>query len=315
MSEFSNADLLECVVGVESVGRDRFVGFLPARGIPCHGTITEACDLESAQKICDAFNDPLCLQLRPHPNVVRRIGSFVRTESSSSGDSHRYFAHLFSEGFPPSTVLFRNFENGTAAEQSLYLDKELSYKPMDIAIIKHVARGIVKAIAFLHSCNITHGELSRDSISMDDNGTVRVRDYGMYKLPGGHANVLMASGTVMNIAPEVMLDETGYDRKGADVWCIGILIGTMAFGVSPWPARVNVIGLLYEIAHPMGTDVTLTPELMARLPKNFELLKDHVGATCPMLLSFLHKCLHRDPKQRSTATELLNHPLVASEMS
>lgn len=94
------------------------------------------------------------------------------------------------------------------------------------------------------------------------------------------------------MAPEVLRNENL--DFASDIWSLGCTIIEMATGRPPWE----------------GGDGTSNPlTLMLQISKNQSIpnLPMHLSKEA---LDFLGKCFERNPKRRSTAEELLNHPFI-----
>lgn len=95
----------------------------------------------------------------------------------------------------------------------------------------------------------------------------------------------------MFMAPEVARGEE--QSAPVDVWALGCTVIEMATGRPPWPQAENPVSALHRIA--FSDDVPEFPS--------------GVSGDCK---DFLSKCLKRDPRERRTAAQLLQHPFVAS---
>ena len=139
-----------------------------------------------------------------------------------------------------------------------------------------------------------HRDLKCDNILIDVNGTCKLADFGCSKKldtspEGGTLIMKSLKGTIPFMSPET-LSGLGYGRA-SDIWALGCLVLEMALGRNPWGKFDNIMQAMYRIV--MGGGGPDIPESL--------------GESCK---SCVVKCLHRDPKLRPTAVELLDDPFV-----
>ena len=104
-----------------------------------------------------------------------------------------------------------------------------------------IATEIANAMTFLHGKSIVHRDLKPDNILLDENGVVKICDFGVAKMLGGNdsANMTGQVGTPVYMAPELLL-QTGIrehsNPQKFDVYSFGILIWALWSRRVPYPS-------------------------------------------------------------------------------
>lgn len=150
---------------------------------------------------------------------------------------------------------------------------------------------LILCLEHLHDNDIVYRDLKPENILLDANGHIALCDFGLSKADlSTDATTNTFCGTTEYLAPEVLLDESGY-TKMVDFWSLGVLIFEMCCGWSPFYAE-NTQQMYKNIA--FGK---------VRFPK--EVLS-------PEGRSFVKGLLNRNPKHRlgaqGDARQLKEHP-------
>ncbi|KAJ7384475.1 Mitogen-activated protein kinase kinase kinase 2 [Desmophyllum pertusum] len=93
---------------------------------------------------------------------------------------------------------------------------------------------ILEGVSFLHSENIIHRDIKGSNVLLDDDGNVKLADFGLSKIIqkiGSKTNLMSCCGTLYWMAPEIFRGE-GYGRK-ADIWSVGCTVVEMLTGSPP----------------------------------------------------------------------------------
>ncbi|KAK4277238.1 hypothetical protein QN277_015260 [Acacia crassicarpa] len=95
---------------------------------------------------------------------------------------------------------------------------------------------LIRAVGFCHSRGVSHRDLKPENLLLDDNGNLKVSDFGLSALPENirYDGLLHTQcGTPAYIAPEV-LRKKGYNGPKADIWSCGVILYTLLAGFLPF---------------------------------------------------------------------------------
>lgn len=107
---------------------------------------------------------------------------------------------------------------------------------------------LISAVDFCHSKGVYHRDLKPENLLLDENGVLKVADFGLSALvePHHQDNMLhTVCGTPAYVAPEV-ISRKGYDGAKADVWSCGVILYVLLAGHLPF-YDLNVMALYKKI--------------------------------------------------------------------
>ncbi|XP_066316552.1 mitogen-activated protein kinase kinase kinase 18-like [Miscanthus floridulus] len=159
------------------------------------------------------------------------------------------------------------------------------------------AADVARGLAYLHARSLVHGDVKARNVVVGADGRGKLADFGCARAVGSSgsgsasARPTIIGGTPAFMAPEVARGEE--QGPAADIWALGCTVVEMATGRAPWS---DVVDSLPAAVHRIGyTDaVPEVPAWMSAEAKDFL-------ARC---------CFARNPRDRCTAAQLLEHPFL-----
>lgn len=107
---------------------------------------------------------------------------------------------------------------------------------------------LVSAVDFCHSRGVYHRDLKPENLLLDENGDLKVSDFGLSALPEQLRNdglLHTQCGTPAYVAPEV-LRKKGYDGAKADIWSCGVILFALLAGSLPFRGE-NVMKMYRKV--------------------------------------------------------------------
>ncbi|XP_046877575.1 serine/threonine-protein kinase PAK 6-like isoform X1 [Hypomesus transpacificus] len=156
--------------------------------------------------------------------------------------------------------------------------------------IATVCEAVLQALAYLHSQGVIHRDIKSDSILLTLDGRIKLSDFGFCaQISKDISKRKSLVGTPYWMAPEV-ISKTPYGTE-VDVWSLGIMVVEMVDGEPPYFSDTPVAAMKRLRDEPAPT------------VKNTQKIS-------PVLKDFLNCMLTRDPKERASASDLLEHPFL-----
>nr|KYP53595.1 CBL-interacting serine/threonine-protein kinase 6 [Cajanus cajan] len=95
---------------------------------------------------------------------------------------------------------------------------------------------LISAVDFCHSRGVFHRDLKPENLLLDDNGNLKVSDFGLTAFTehlGQDGLLHTTCGTPAYVSPEVIAKK-GYDGAKADIWSCGVILYVLLAGFLPF---------------------------------------------------------------------------------
>lgn len=218
-----------------------------------------------------------------HRNIVKYLGCEI--------DRGKQVLHIFQEWVPGGSVasLLRKFG------------------PFPLSVIRSYLYQILIGLSYLHSKNILHRDIKGGNVLVNDDGVVKLADFGASKCMESSEEDRMENmtmcGTPYFMAPEVFKESYG---TKADVWACACVAYQMCTTNPPWKgfgikSPIRLYDYIMENEGP--------PPLTIPMPTEESEYKDQIlePTMNSTLADLMERCFIRDSKKRPSVANLLEH--------
>jgi len=198
-----------------------------------------------------------------------------------------YIVKYYGSYFKDSDLFIVMEYCGAGSVSDIMKIREKTLNEDEIAtILQYTLRGL----EYLHLKRKIHRDIKAGNILLNNQAIAKLADFGV---AGQLSDTYQKRNTVIGspywMAPEV-IQEIGYDTV-ADIWSLGITAIELAEGKPP-----------YADIHPMRA-IFMIP---SKPPPSFR----NLNKWSSDFIDFVNQCLVKDPRNRATATELLEHSFI-----
>ncbi|CAK0736720.1 hypothetical protein CVIRNUC_000792 [Coccomyxa viridis] len=228
-----------------------------------------------------------------HPNIVQTYKSTQR--AVQSGQEYRPSPE---EGggkqFTETWLVLEYCDKGNlqdAVDRGVFVMSRSNApeQQCNVRSVRETALEIASALAYLHSLNILHGDLSGGNILLTSSNkdtrkfTCKVADFGLSRVLSQEAISTGTFGTVTHMPPELLT--TGRLSKSVDVYAFGVLLWEMCTGKRPWAGMMQM-QIIFHV-----TIQNKSLEFPSSVPES--------------LRSIGTQCMEKESSQRPTMTEVV----------
>ncbi|KAG4946543.1 hypothetical protein AAZX31_15G164400 [Glycine max] len=171
-------------------------------------------------------------------------------------------------------------------------------KTIPESYLSAICKQVLKGLMYLHYAkHIIHRDLKPSNLLINHRGEVKITDFGVSVImenTSGQANTFI--GTYSYMSPERIIgNQHGYNYK-SDIWSLGLILLKCATGQFPytppdregWENIFQLIEVIVEKPSPSAPSDDFSPEFC----------------------SFISACLQKNPGDRPSARDLINHPFI-----
>ena len=173
--------------------------------------------------------------------------------------------------------LFTQFMSGGVLSHHIYKENLFSEEKT-----RFYASEIILALEHLHLNNYIYRDLKPENVAIDNNGHIKLIDFGLCKLLNNKTNSYSICGSPEYVAPEVLFNDK-YDNK-VDLWSLGVVIYEMLSGYLPFKIK----------------DYKISMDIYKQKIKMFKYFSKEAK-------DLLKNLLVIDPKKRYSLTQIKKH--------
>ena len=162
----------------------------------------------------------------------------------------------------------------------------------------NIMNQIASGVQYLHQYGIVHRDLKPGNIMItqqNDFGVIKIMDFGLSKIVSPSEKMVEGYGTLSYVAPEVIL-RTPYNKE-VDIWSMGVILYYMLNGSLPFRGTKQ-----QEVAEKI-------------VYEDLEFDEDEWETRTQKVQDLISRCLEKNPKERITIDEFINHPWFKKNMN
>eukprot|EP00947_MAST-08B_sp_MAST-8B-sp1_P002232 g2232.t1 len=188
-------------------------------------------------------NEQVAIKVLDKEKIQKQnMGAQIKKEISIMKMVKHPFVVGLKEVLASRTKIFIVLELITGGE---LFDKIVSEGRFNDEAAKFYLDQLVDGVMYCHNQGVCHRDLKPENLLLDENGDLKISDFGLSALYNGPADEAPSAGagkgallhttcgTPNYVAPEVLADK-GYDGRAADVWSIGVILYVLLAGFLPF---------------------------------------------------------------------------------
>lgn len=169
-----------------------------------------------------------------------------------------------------------------------------------------VARQVLSGLEYMNKHGITNRNLQLENILIDDQGCIKLFNYGLYYMTNGGKYVTFPIGSPKYLSPEVFLNKTrsGILMHYCDTWAVGLILLELVLGRELWtdlklPEMIQKINTIHKVG---ATNKTASALSLVLEQEGVPHLQTEMS---PAVKTLIERCLIINPCNRPWPKQLL----------
>lgn len=220
-------------------------------------------------------NEVMILKMLPHINILELVESFEDKKT-----------------FNIVTKLYQGGELFNKVKSKHFSEKDAT----------RLTKEMLLALDFCHKRNVVHRDLKPENFvfeTREPDSTMKLIDFGCARHCTESTIIKDIAGSPYYVAPEVLESEyekrrTGKIWKAADMWSVGVIVYLFVCGYPPFNAATR-------------------KEMFKKIKRGK--FKFQVDGLSDSVKDLITKLLVKNPQERLTAEQALEHPWIATEIA
>ena len=181
--------------------------------------------------------------IHPHLATDRSFVEKFRREAKTAAKlSHPNLVNVFDQGTDGEiTFLVMEFVPGITLRDAMN-----DFGLLDASRTLEIVEPLTAGLAAAHSAGILHRDLKPENIFLDNNGNVKLGDFGLARAITQHTETGSVVGTVAYLSPELVT--RGQADARSDIYSLGVMIFEMLTGRQPFEGE-QAVQIAYQHAN------------------------------------------------------------------
>ncbi|KRZ53675.1 TBC domain-containing protein kinase-like protein [Trichinella nativa] len=174
-------------------------------------------------------------------------------------------------------------------------------------LLPKVAYETLSALQYLHNCQICHRYLSGENVLINEKGTVRLSNYGLYYMTDSGRNVPFDIQHAVYSAPEVYVSDMNCQPTGpkGDIWSVGLMLLELVLGFVLFHTKLSKPQSLLRFWLNLIRKEPVLDSLLLHFQESTKWISENEDPNLADILQLISNSLTLKPSARPSAEELL----------